>query len=122
MHTGCAVNIRLEKANSYYSTALYNYKNKRYDTALRSLDRALAKKDDFVKAYSLKGDIYMKKENFSYATTNYRRARNINENYDSINYKLGHSLISDNKIKSGMTYMLDFARELPSNRRKKEIS
>ena len=112
-------NLKTKKADAFYKTAYYNYSNGRYDKALEYLDYALDKKTNYIKAHSLKGDVYMKKSSFLNATNSYKKVRVINKSYDSINYKIGYSLIANKKIKDGTLYLEYFVAEKSSSNKKK---
>ena len=114
-------NLKTKKADAFYKTAYYNYSNGRYDKALEYLDYALDKKTNYIKAHSLKGDVYMKKSSFLNATNSYKKVRVINKSYDSINYKIGYSLIANKKIKDGTLYLEYFVAEKSSSNKKKLV-
>ena len=112
-------NLKTKKAAAFYKTAYYNYSVGRYDRALEYLDYALDKKTNYTKAHSLKGDVYMKKGSFVNATNSYKKVRVINKSYDSINYKIGYSLIENKMFKDGVLYLEDFVAEKSSSNKKK---
>jgi len=89
-----SVNAQSEKAAAYYKAAQESYKNKNYDDAIKSIDKAIKEDPDYSQAYQLRGNIYFTLKDYETAYLNYCDAIDIDPSKPGNYYSRGNALLA----------------------------